>query len=428
MRRLQAGSALYIGNGSYAETVKPLISGTAQAPITITSWPGRSPVIGNGLANGAYISAKSYITLSNLTFTATTGDGIYVTKSDHITISGNTVTNTGRQAQGATAPGVSIRATNFSVVSNNNTHHNSDTGIYVTNTSTGDTITNNESSYNAQGWQRNANGINITSPGNTIIGNVTHDNEDTGVQLYTGANNNLVALNVTYNNGDHGIDNLNVTGGTVIGNTVFRNCTSGINLEGDNVGQLPDRQQHRRGQRRLSRVRRHCMRAPRRQHRRLGRLAELHAGRPQPGQPQQVRRHVRVGQRRTRTLTAMQKATGQEAAGVQADPKFVDPTSWNLLLQGRITCDRPRRQRRARRATADILGYPRVRDPNVSNAFATGPRLFDDLGAYEYQPNIVPAPIQAPIADLTLDTQPGNRAPGRDAPTRPPPPTRKARP
>src|SRR5215218_157279 len=56
--QLQAGSTLYIGSGSYPETIRPSISGTASAPITITSWPGRSPVIGNGVANGANISAK----------------------------------------------------------------------------------------------------------------------------------------------------------------------------------------------------------------------------------------------------------------------------------------------------------------------------------------------------------------------------------
>ncbi len=37
---------------------------------------------------------------------------------------------------------------------------------------------------------------------------------------------------MSYNNGDHGIDDLNVTGGRIIGNTIFHNCTSGINVEG----------------------------------------------------------------------------------------------------------------------------------------------------------------------------------------------------
>src|SRR5207247_10378829 len=37
--------------------------------------------------------------------------------------------------------------------------------------------------------------------------------------------------NVTYNNGDHGIDNLDVTGGVLVGNPAFHNCTSGIHVE-----------------------------------------------------------------------------------------------------------------------------------------------------------------------------------------------------
>jgi hypothetical protein len=64
------------------------------------------------------------------------------------------------------------------------------------------------------------------------MGNVTHDNEDSGINIYPGGNNTLATSNVTYNNGDHGIDDLNVTGGRLIGNTVFHNCTSGINVEG----------------------------------------------------------------------------------------------------------------------------------------------------------------------------------------------------
>jgi parallel beta-helix repeat protein len=399
--RLQAGNVLYIGDGTYAESIKPSASGTASAPITITSWPGRNPVIGTGVTNGAYISARSYITLTNLTFTGTIGDGIYVTKSDHITVRGNTVTNAGRQAQGATAPGISIRATNSSLVADNNTNHNSDTGIYVTNTSTGDTVTNNESSFNAQGWQRNANGINVTSPGNVVTGNVTHDNEDSGIQLYTGGNNNLVTLNVTYNNGDHGIDNLNVTGGTIVGNTVFRNCTSGINLEGVTSGS----------------------------YRIANNVAVDNAVYPAYAGIACARRAGNIGvwdgaQNSTlvdhnlvylsktgvmyawgttyTSLTAMRTASGQEAAGVQADPKFANTGTWDLSLrEGSPAIDRGDSGVPGEQAT-DILGYPRVRDPNVANTFASGPRLYDDLGAYEYQPDLPPPAVQPPVAGLTL--------------------------
>ncbi len=40
---LQPGGTLYIGDGTYAETVRPSLSGTATSPVTVTRWPGRSP-------------------------------------------------------------------------------------------------------------------------------------------------------------------------------------------------------------------------------------------------------------------------------------------------------------------------------------------------------------------------------------------------
>ena len=96
----------------------------------------------------------------------------------------------------------------------------------------------------------------MISPGNTIIKNVVHDNEDSGIQFYPGGNNNVAADNLSYHNmgittvqlancdhpttgntsdcftGDHGIDDLAVTGNQITGNTVYANTTAGINVEG----------------------------------------------------------------------------------------------------------------------------------------------------------------------------------------------------
>src|SRR5262249_40477338 len=69
--------------------------------------------------------------------------------------------------------------------------------------------------------------------------NISHDNEDSGIQLYPGASNCLVFNNVCYHNGDHGIDNLTVTGQRIIGNSIFNNVTAGINVEGGSTGALP---------------------------------------------------------------------------------------------------------------------------------------------------------------------------------------------
>ena len=72
------------------------------------------------------------------------------------------------------------------VVSGNVTHDNSDHGISLVGSSTGVTVQGNTSYHNANQYQRNAAGINVTAPGNTIVGNVTYANEDTGINIYPG--------------------------------------------------------------------------------------------------------------------------------------------------------------------------------------------------------------------------------------------------
>ena len=392
--KLAPGLELYVGNGAYAETVKPTVSGTSSAGVLVTAWPGRSPVIGAGLAYGAYVAGRSYITVSNLTFTGTTKDGIYVSNSDHITISGNTVTAAGQPAQSLTAPGISLRGSTASLVTRNTSDRNSDHGILVTSGTTTSTVSYNETSWNANGWQRNANGINIISAGNTIIGNVAHDNEDSGLQFFSGGNNNLATLNVLYNNGDHGIDNLNVTGGRLIGNTVFRNCTTGINVEGTSGNYLIANNISVDNAVYPAYNGISCAR-------RNGNIGVWDSAPPttivdhnlvwltKPGT-------MYVFKSSYPSLAAMQAATGQEQAGVQADPGFVSTSGADLqLTEGSPAIDRGDSGLSGEQP-ADILGNPRVRDPNVTNTFAAGPRLYDDLGAYEFQPTTAPPPVQPP--------------------------------
>src|SRR5205823_4605502 len=142
----------------------------------------------------------------------------------------------GQPLQGQTAKGIRVGGTTDSVISDNSIDHNTDSGIYLTSGATRIQVVGNYTSFNAQVWQRAAPGIDIRSPGNTISSNVTHDNEDSGIQSYSGANNSVIANNLAYNNGDHGIDNFGSTGQLIVGNTVYGNNTSGINLEGNSPG------------------------------------------------------------------------------------------------------------------------------------------------------------------------------------------------
>ncbi|HEY3557746.1 MAG TPA: right-handed parallel beta-helix repeat-containing protein [Kribbella sp.] len=381
--KLAAGFTLYIGNGTYSETVKPLVSGTASAPITITAWPGRHPVLAPA-SYGANISSRAYLTVSGLTFTGTRYDGVYVSGSHNITISGNTVTGAGRSVSGQTAYGISIRSSSASVVNGNDVNHNNGTGILLTSSSTGIVVRDNSASFNADGYRRNANGINVTSAGNTVLRNVTHDNEDSGIQFYTGGNNNLAALNVTYNNGDHGIDDLNVTGGRLIGNTVYRNCTTGINVEGtsgsylvyDNVAVDNAVYPAYHG---IA-----CSR-------RAGNIGIWDSAPSSTTVDHNLVWLTKSGKMYAfgttyTSLAAMQAATHQEAHGVQADPLFVSASTWNLRLRsGSAAIDRGHSGVSGAQST-DIEGQARVDDPATGNAFAEGPRRYDDLGAYEHQP------------------------------------------
>jgi parallel beta-helix repeat protein len=382
--KLAAGFTLYIGNGSYAETIKPTVSGTAAAPITITQWPGRTPTIVGSTYYGANLTNRSYVTIAGLTFAETVADGIYVSTGDHLTITGNTVTGAGRPAKSQTAPGISIRGATSSTVSDNYVHHNNGTGIVLNSGSTGITVSGNTATFNADGFQRNANGINVVSPGNAVLRNVTHDNEDSGIQFYTGGNDNLAALNVTYNNGDHGIDNLNVTGGRMIGNTVYRNCTSGINVEGTSgnyqvINNIAVDNAVYPAYNSIS-----C-------NRRAGNIGIWDSAPASTVVDHNLVWLTKAGKMYAfsstyTSLAAMQAATNQEAHGVQADPGFVAADSWNLRLgPGSAAIDRGDSGVSGAQET-DSEGNSRYDDLTTPNTFAEGPRPYDDLGGYELQP------------------------------------------
>jgi parallel beta-helix repeat protein len=384
--------------------VKPVVSGTASSPVTITRWPGRSPTITGAGGYGVSILSRAYVIVSNLVVADTVRDGISVIDSSNITVRDNNVSGAGRQLQGATANGITLSSTGVSTVNGNTTDHNNGHGIAITGSSTAVTVAENKAGFNAEGWRRNANGIMVTAAGNDVLRNVTHDNEDSGIQFYTGGNNNLAASNVTYNNGDHGIDDLNVTGGRLIGNTVFRNCTTGINVEGTSS-----------------------------QYTVVNNIAVDNAVYPAYGGISCARRAGNIGiwdsappttvvdhnlvslstagkmyvfKNAYTTLAAMQAATGQEASGIEAPPRFADPGAWNLrITSGSAAIDRADSGASGAQA-ADIIGNPRADDPATPNTFASGPRAYDDLGAYEFQPESTPTTSE-PVARLGVTPSSG---------------------
>ena len=222
-----SGDTVQVIAGTYTgSSVSPAsgVTFTANSGVTISGGPSG--------AKGFSISGKSNVVISGFTITGTPSYGIYVNSSSNITLSGNTVSFSGQPVSGQSASGIYLSSLNGGLIKSNVTHDNAAHGILLTGSTTGVTVQGNTSYHNAYQWERNANGIDVTAPGNFIIGNLTYANEDTGINVYTGGDNTLVTDNVTYGNGDHGVDDFDVTGGRIIGNTVYGNCTDGINVEG----------------------------------------------------------------------------------------------------------------------------------------------------------------------------------------------------
>jgi parallel beta-helix repeat protein len=236
------GQTVLVGAGTYPENVTPKNSGQPSAPIVFTAAAGAAVRV-TGQAHGFTISSQHDITVNGFTVSNTTSNGIYLKSSSRISVTGNIVTASGKRVSGQTATGIYVNATTGSTISGNTSYDNSDAGIFLTGGSTGIQVLGNQTYLNARGYVRAAPGIDVRSPGNQVIGNISHDNEDSGIQFYTGGDNNLAADNVVYHNkgwsttlgavvGDHGIDNLGVRGNRIISNSIYDNVTAGINVEG----------------------------------------------------------------------------------------------------------------------------------------------------------------------------------------------------
>jgi parallel beta-helix repeat protein len=387
-----AGSTVSVAGGTYAADVTFPRSGTPAARITLAGTPGATVLAGG--TNGVKISSGSYITVTGITTTGSTG------------------------VQGATSQGIYLNKVTASVVRDNLTDHNSDAGIYLTNGSTGVTVSGNESAWNAFGYIRNAPGIDLRSAGNTVVRNVVHDNEDTGIQLYSGGSDNLVADNLSYHNkgftstvltncnhpktgdtagcitGDHGIDDFNVSGNRIIGNTVSDNVAAGINVEAsdpsrsggftvennisvDNAVNCPNGAGGTEG----------CPRTS-------GNIRiDGSSGAGTTVDANLVNLSVKGyeytwGKTPYATLAAFQAASGQEPHGIQADPRWVAPASANFRLTAASSAIDSADSAAPGEQATDLLGNPRVDVAAVAN----GPSGYDDRGAFEYQDGSAPPP------------------------------------
>src|SRR6476646_2804173 len=419
-KKAQAGDTVTVNRGTYAGTsVNPTNSGTAGSPVTFTANPG---VTISGGTRAFAISSRNYITIRGFTITGTSSYGISVSGGSNVTVTNNTESYAGTPIS-SPAAGISLANLAGGLVQGNITHANSAHGIYLSGSTTGVTVQGNTSYHNAYQYQRNANGIDDVSPGNSIIGNVTYANEDTGINIYTGGNNALVANHVSYDNGDHGIDDFNVTGGRIIGNTVYYNCTDGINVEGTSgnydiennvsvnnatgavINPTPIPTNPSTGQPYYSNP---C-------NRRIGNIGVYDSAPASTTANYNLVYQSGAGAWYTwagvayGSLSALHSATGQESNGIFGDPHFANAAAWNLQLSGGSPAIDSANSVASGEQATDILGRSRVDDPATANTGNPSGSYYD-RGAYEYQPSGGGGGGQQtpPTAALTVTPASGN--------------------
>ena len=387
------GDSVLVRSGTYREEVKPKISGTPGAPVSYSPAPGASVTVTGG-THGFTVDTKSWITISGFTVSGTVSYGVYLKNSSNITFSGNRVTLSGQPVSGATAQGIYLKGTTSSLIVGNTTDHNSDAGIYLTTGTSGVEIRGNDSYSNARQYTRAAPGIDVRSAGNTVDGNTSHGNEDSGIQLYNGANGSLVYDNLSYGNGDHGIDCLNSTGVVIVSNTVYNNVTSGINLEGASGTAASSNGTVRNnisvGNGLKSSTTKGDIRVD--PSSRSGTTVDsdllwLNS----PGTL------VTWGTTLYSSLSTFHSATGQETHGRQADPSWVNPSGADFHLQAGSPAIDSADSSAPGQPTTDLEGTARFDDPATANT-GLGPRTYDDRGAYEF----TPAASSPPTAELSV--------------------------
>jgi len=391
-----AGDTVRVLAGTYAEKVVPAHDGSVGSPIIFSAAPGVT-VTGDGTDTGSAfrLITKSYITVDGFIVTTTTEDGIYVLNSNHITISNNHVSYSGSPVDPSQKFGIYFNSTTNSVISGNTTDHNTNHGIMVSGSSSNIMIRNNVSYANARQTFRDANGIMVNnSSNNTIIHNVTYANEDSGIGIYVSSSNNLILGNVSYGNGDHGIDSNNSPNNVIVGNSIQGNVTVGINLEGTTGSGNATVQNNISVDNGIAspsglfgniRVDDQSLTGTTLDYN----IVYHHSSYPGSSTV------IIWGTDSYASLSAFHTDTGQETHGLQSDPLWVNPappaTRPPSVVVGdyHLTALSPAidsaNSNAPNEPALDIAGNPRVDDLATPNTGA-GTRLYDDRGAFEFQP------------------------------------------
>ncbi len=319
-------------------------------------------------AHGFLILNKQHVVIDGFTITRTESKGVEVMGSSRVIVKNNVVNLSA--AGGIAAENSSYVQVYGNTVSDNN-HHGILFRLGVTNS----IIDVNESFANAHVGEPWATGIYLSgSPNNVVEGNRLHHNQDSGCEVQTGSNDNIVRQNVSWSNGDHGFAQLFATGTKLLNNVAWGNHTEGFSVEGNATG---TKIYNCISLNRALAPESYCVYVD--SSSTAGFDADYNIYWNVADQPP-----IKFGPTAYPNVAAFQTATGIGLNSFGADPRFVDATNGDFHLRSDSPAIDAATSAVPGWAETDAEGRFRSDDPGVPNSGA-GPLGFADRGAYEYQ-------------------------------------------
>jgi hypothetical protein len=355
---------------------------------------GTNPVLRQTLVGrrnyGFNLFSKSWVTVEGFEVTRTESRGIYMQNPcTDLVIARNRVSFA--NSYGIQAVNGSRLLIDENVVSDCNLH-----GIGLTAGTNASTLRNNEAFRMADPNNLHVAGIYLhTAPRNTLVGNRTHHNPDSGINFYTAADSCLAYNNRSWSNGDHGYDHLNAVGTIHIHDVAYGNDMDGFSIEGISPNT------------------------------RLYNCIGVNNGLTTDefdlwvnfdSAPGFVSDHnifwnstsqdpIKYINTRYASLATYQVASGQDAHSRQADPRFANAAAGDFtLMAGSPAIDAAKTDLPNWPAT-DVAGGVRRDDPSMPNT-GVGPVLFADIGVLEFVPTTDLPPVV--VAPVTLKPVPGS--------------------
>lgn len=192
--------------------------------------PGAHAAAVGRRSHGFLVSGKTDLVIDGFEVVRCEDKGIEVISSERVIVRNCRVT-------GAWGGGIGVEASRDVELFRNSVSDNNHHGILFRLGVTNSRIEENECFANAHVGEAWATGIYLSgSPGNVIECNRVHDNQDSGIEVQTGSNDNIVRQNMSWSNGDHGFAQLYATGTALIGNVAYNNAHEGFSVEGDATG------------------------------------------------------------------------------------------------------------------------------------------------------------------------------------------------